>query len=144
MRLIAIRPEYQLTVDSFRNRIFYQNFGHMRLASVLPHYRTDWSAALAEVHPGFSILSDMQVVNEEGKGLMSEFQAVEQLIVLRGVSLVAEVHVPGSAIRHYHEAVTTSQAMPVEYFLDILDAIHFLDNLPVGAQAASQVGNFNY
>ena len=136
MRLIAIRPEYQLTVDLAQNRIFYQNFGHMRMASALPHYRTDWSAALAEVHPGFSILSDMQVVNEEGKGLMSEFQAVEQLIVQRGVSLVAEVHVPGASTRHGHETVTTSQAMPVEYFLDILDATHFLDNLPVSARTA--------
>lgn len=143
MRLIATRPEYQLTVDPSQNRIFYQNFGHMRAASALPHYRTDWGAALAEVHPGFSILSDMQVVNEEGTSLMSEFQAVEQLIVQHGVRLVAEVHMPGSPTRRCHETVTTNQAMPVEYFLDILDATHFLDNLPVGAWAASQTGNFN-
>ena len=130
MHLIALRPEYQITVDRDRNRIFYQNFGPMRNAAALPHYRTDWQAALEKVGPGFCILTDMQVVNENGGGLLSEFQAVEQLIVQRGVSLVAEVHLPGLPTRHCSDAVTTSRAMPVQYFLDVWEASLFLDEQP--------------
>ena len=137
MRIIAFRSEYQLTIDPAQNRIFYQNFGQMRAATFLPHYRDDWSAALAEMSPGFVILSDMQVVNEHGTALLHEFQAVEQLIVQRGVALVAEVHVPGLSTRHYTDAVTTSQAMPVEYFLDIWDATQFLDELQFRADTAA-------
>jgi hypothetical protein len=137
MRLIASRPEYQIAVDLAKNRIFYQNFAPMRAATALPHYRDDWAGALAEVSPGFVILSDMQVVNEPGVDLLTEFQAVEQLIVQRGVALVAEVHVPGLPTRHYTDAVTTSQAMPVEYFLDIWDATQHLDDWQLRTSTAA-------
>ncbi|GAA4055435.1 hypothetical protein GCM10022409_48270 [Hymenobacter glaciei] len=127
MLLIAFRSEYQLTVDPAKNRIFYQNFGQMQGATELPHYRADWSAALAQVQPGFSILSDMQVVNQASPALRAEFVAVEQLIVARGVRIVAEIHIPGLPTRHLSDAVTTSQAMPVRQFLNLWDAAQFLD-----------------
>ncbi|GAB3290151.1 hypothetical protein ACFQT0_09300 [Hymenobacter humi] len=129
MRVIAFRPEYQLTVEDDKNRLFYQNFDPMQQARALPYYREDWSAALAEVRPGFSILSDMQVVNQVNYNLLEEFQAVEQLIVQRGVSMVAEVHVPGLPTRRYSDEITTSQAMPVRHFLTIWEAAQFLDEL---------------
>jgi GTP:adenosylcobinamide-phosphate guanylyltransferase len=129
MRLIAFRPEYQLTVEDDKNRLFYQNFGQMQRATCLPDYIEDWKAALSEVSPGFSILSDMQVVNQTSHDLRSKFQAVEQLIVQRGVSMVAEVHVPGLPTRRSCDAVTTAQVMPVRQFLNIWEAAQFLDDL---------------
>jgi len=137
MLLIAFRAEYQITVDHAKNRVFYQNFGPMRTATALPHYCDDWEAALAEVRTGFCILTDMQVVNENGGALLAGFQAVEQLIVQRGVQLVAEVHLPGLPTRRHTDAVTTRQAMPVEYFLDIWDATQFLDGLQIHAGTAA-------
>ncbi|WP_310397473.1 hypothetical protein [Hymenobacter sp.] len=128
MHLIALRPEYQLTVDDVHNRIFYQNFGPMRGAVSLPHYLTDWAAALAEVRPGFCILSDMQVVNQGNPALLATFQAVERLIVAREVRMVAEIHVPGWPTRRHCDAVTTSQAMPVRQFLSLWEADQFLDD----------------
>ena len=38
MVTITLRPEYQLTVDPAKNRIFYQNFERMQWATSLPHY----------------------------------------------------------------------------------------------------------
>jgi hypothetical protein len=137
MHLIAFRAEYQITVDRAQNRVFYQNFGPMRNATALPYYCDDWNAALAEVQPGFCILTDMQVVNENGGALLNEFQAVEQLIVRRGVHLVAEVHLPGLTTRRHSDAVTTRQAMPVEYFLDIWDATQFLDGVQLSTGTAA-------
>lgn len=112
-----------------RNRIFYQNFGSMRTATVLPHYLTDWTKALAGVGPDFDILSDMQVVNQLDSCLLTDFQAVEQLIVAHNVRMVAEVHLPGLPTRRYCDEVTTSRAMPVRQFLSIWEAAHFLDYL---------------
>ena len=129
MQLIALRPEYQLSVDYAKNRVFYQNFGQMQGAAALPHYLTDWAAALAEVRPGFSILSDMQVVNQVTPALQTNFQAVEQLIVAHGVCVVAEIHVPGQSTRRHSIEVTTSQAMPVRQFLSLWEADQFLDDL---------------
>ena len=129
MQLIALRPEYQLSVDYPKNRVFYQNFGQMQGATALPDYLADWAAALAEVRPGFSILSDMQLVNQVTPALQINFQAVEQLIVARGVCIVAEIHVPGQSARRHSVRVTTSQAMPVRQFLSLWEADQFLDDL---------------
>lgn len=129
MQLIVLRSEYQLSVDLAQNRIFYQNFEPMQSALALPHYVADWSAALAAVRPGFNILSDMQVVNQANHDLLAKFQAVERLIVARGVQVVAEIHVPGQPTRHLADEVTTSQAMPVRQFLSIWEAAQFLDEL---------------
>jgi hypothetical protein len=129
MRLIALRSEYQLMVETGRNCVFYQNFAAMQTAESLPHYLADWTAALAEVGPGFHILSDMQVVNQTSNALRADFQAVEQLIVTRGVRIVAEVHIPGLPTRRHTDEVTTAQAMPVRQFLSIWEAAHFLDYL---------------
>ncbi|WP_426059854.1 hypothetical protein [Hymenobacter sp. B1770] len=139
MRLIAFRPEYQLTVENEKNRLFYQNFLQMQQATCLPHYIEDWKAALAEVSPGFSILSDMQVVNQASQTLRVKFQAVEQLIVQRGVSVVAEVHVPGLPTRRSCDEVTTSQVMPVRQFLTIWEAAQFLDDIDATADESTQV-----
>ena len=129
MHLIALRPEYQLMVEPARNRVFYQNFGPMQTATALPHYEADWAAALAEMRPGFQILSDMQVVNQTTCALLSHFQAAERLIVAHGVHVVAEVHLPGLPTRRLTDEVTTSRAMPVRQFLSIWEAAHFLDYL---------------
>ncbi len=129
MRLICFRPEYQLSVDPAKNRIFYQNFGQMQSATSLPHYLADWQAAVAEVRPGFSILSDMQVVNQTNPALRTEFTAVERLLVAHGVHVVAEIHVPGLPTRRHHDVVTTSQVMPVRHFLTLWEAAQFLDDL---------------
>ena len=128
MRLIALHPKYQLIIEPALNRIFYQNFGPMQAAGP-PRYRADWTAALAEMRAGFHILSDMQVVNQTTNALLADFQAVERLIVARGVHIVAEVHLPGLPTRRHTDEVTTSRAMLVCQFLCIWEAAHFLDYL---------------
>lgn len=130
MVIIAFRPEYQLTVDAAKNRIFYQNFDRMQWATALPHYEADWTAALAEVKAGFCILSDMQVVNQVNPLVpRPEFLAVERLIVAHGVRMVAEIHVPGLPARRHSDVITTSLAMPVRQFLSLWEADQFLDDL---------------
>lgn len=129
MLLVAFRPEYQLSVEPAKNRIFYENFGPMRAATALPDYLADWAATLAKVEPGFSMLCDMQVTNRSNPALLAVFQAAEQLIVARGARVVAEVHVPGRPTRQHRDAVTTDQAMLVRHFLTFWEAAHFLDDV---------------
>ena len=127
MVLIALRPEYQLSVDPAKNRIFYQNFGPMQHAQALPHYFSDWAAALAAVRPGFNMLSDMQVVNQSNQDLIPGFQHVERLIVNRGIRILAEVHMPGLSTRSFSDDITSDKVMPVRRFLSVWEAMQFLD-----------------
>jgi hypothetical protein len=127
MLQVALRTEYQLSVDPARNRVFYQNFAGMQFAQALPHYLDDWAAALQQVRPGFSILSDMRIVNQANPELLVSFQTVEQQIVAHGVRLLAEVHVPGLPTRLYSDYIDNTQAMPVQHCLSVWEALQFLD-----------------
>lgn len=127
MVLLALRPEYQLSVDQTRNCLFYQNFEAMQFAYELPHYVADWQAALTYIRPGFRLLSDMQIVNQANPALLVTFQEVEQLIVDHGVHLMAEVHIPGFPTRHYSTDINNGQAMTVRHFLSVWEALQFLD-----------------
>lgn len=127
MHQVALRAEYQLSVDGAQNRILYENFLAMRGAVALPGYVSDWQMVLQQVRPGFSVLCDMRIVNQANPGLLPTFQAVEQLIVAAGVGLVAEVHVPGLPTRRYSDDVTTEQAMAVSQFMSVWEALQFLD-----------------
>lgn len=129
MLLVAARPEYQLSVEPAKNRVFYQNFGPMQGALALPHYLADWAAALAEVHPGFTILADLQVVNQSNPDLLATFRAVERLLAQHGAGVMAEVHVPGLPTRRHSDEVSTGAATPVRHFLSLWEAVQYLDHL---------------
>ena len=126
MLLVALRSEYQISVDAAKNRVFYQNFEPMQSATFLTHYMSDWAAALAEVRPGFSILADLQVVNQSDPDLLATFRAVERLLAQHGAGVIAEVHVPGLPTRRHSDEVSTGP-VPVRRFLTLWEAAHFLD-----------------
>ena len=127
MLLVALRSEYQISVDVAKNRVFYQNFEPMQNATFLTHYVGDWAAALAEVRPGFSILADLQVVNQANPNLLATFRAVERLLAQHGAGVIAEVHVPGLPTRRHSDEVSTGP-VPVRRFLTLWEAAHFLDH----------------
>ena len=127
MLLVALRSEYQISVDVAKNRVFYQNFEPMQSAMFLTHYVGDWAAALAEVRPGFSILADLQVVNQANPDLLATFRAVERLLAQHGAGVIAEVHVPGLPTRRHSDEVSTGP-VPVRRFLTLWEAAHFLDH----------------
>lgn len=129
MALIAFRPEYQITVEADRNRIFYKPYAALLHAQALPHYLADWQLALASVQPGFTILTDITQHPAPNPTLMDSYVAAQQLIVRAGVRYVAEVHHPEATTEQASTAVSTRSAMPVRHFTDLWAADQFLDSL---------------
>ena len=138
MKLIAFRSEYQITVEPLKNRAFYQNFEAMQQARRLPYYLEDWSKALQEVTPGFTILADLQFVNQTGSAaLRPVFEAAERLLFRHGVRMVAEVHIPGDPTHLLSDEVNIG-SLPVRSFLSLWDADQFLDDLETGLPELDQ------
>ncbi|MGY3089085.1 hypothetical protein ACVWYF_002125 [Hymenobacter sp. UYAg731] len=125
MRLIAFRPEYQITAEPGRNRIFYKHFAELAQAHALPEYLHDWQVALDAVRPGFTILSDMTELSEISEPLAELFAQVQQMLNGRGLRLIATVYAPGKA--HPHEESTPER--PRRIFTDLWEADKFLDEL---------------
>ena len=129
MRLVAFCSEYQITVDSARNRIFYKHYAEIAEARDLPDYLTDWQLALQTMQSGFTILSDMTdlpVVSDHLAGLIGQAQ---ELVIGLGVLLVATVHAPGSETYYTSLVVREESSLPVRTFTDLWEADRFLDQL---------------
>lgn len=129
MRLIAFRPEYQLTADPVKNRIFYKPFAEMNAATALPDFLPDWQRTLAQVQPGFTVLTDTTQLTASNPALLDAFMAAQALIMARGVRTVAEIHRPGATTEAVTEQARSRTALPVRRFVDLWEADKFLDEL---------------
>ena len=132
MPLIAFRPEYQITAEPDQNRLFYKVFAEMQQAQALPHYLADWAAALAAVHPGFTILTNVASLTDVSPDLQPLFVAAQQLIVAQRVAMVAEVHRPDSPTHTNSADISIRSGMPVRTFVDAWEASRFLDEFGSG------------
>ena len=129
MRLIAFRPEYQITVDPVKNRIFYKFFAEMNSAQALPDFLPDWQRTLAQVQPGFTILTDTTQLTASHPDLLDTFVAAQALVLAHGVGTVAEIHRPGAPTEAVTEQARNRSALSVRRFVDLWEADKFLDEL---------------
>ena len=129
MQLIAFCPEYQITVEPDRNRIFYKHYAELAQAQELPNYLNDWRLALAIMQPGFTILSDMTDLPTVSDHLAELIGLAQQLVLGMGVRQVATVHAPSSETYYISETVRAESALPVRTFTDLWEADKFLDKL---------------
>lgn len=129
MQLIAFCPEYQITVEPDRNRIFYKHYAELAQAKELPNYLNDWRLALAIMQPGFTILSDMTDLPTVSDHLAELIGLAQQLVLGMGVRQVATVHAPSSETYYISETVRAESALPVRTFTDLWEADKFLDEL---------------
>ncbi|GAB2849932.1 hypothetical protein [Hymenobacter ruber] len=132
MRLIAFRPEYQITAEPSRNRIFYKHFAELAQAQELPEYLHDWQQALDAMRPGFTILSDMTELPEVSGPLARLFKEVQQMLNGRGLRMIATVYAPDSASGNGQEEESTPER-PRRSFTDLWEADKFLDELAAEA-----------
>ena len=135
MRLIAFRPEYQITAEITRNRIFYKHFAELAQAQELPEYLHDWQQALDSMRPGFTILSDMTELAEVSGPLARLFEQAQQLLDGRGLRMIATVQPPEVALPHAHDSPEAPSKFPRRNFTDLWEADKFLDELAAEPQA---------
>lgn len=129
MPLIAFRPECQITVDPLKNHIFHKVFPELQTASALPFYLEDWAAALAEVRPRFTVLTDVSSLTDTNVALQPVYAAAQQLVVGRGVAMVAEIYRPNSPSHQASLRLSATTQLPVRTFLNAWEADQFLDSL---------------
>ncbi|MCI1186659.1 hypothetical protein MON38_04460 [Hymenobacter sp. DH14] len=133
MRLIAFRPEYQITAEPSRNRIFYKHFAELAQAQELPEYLSDWQQALDAMKPGFTILSDMTELDDVSGPLAKLFEQAQTLLDGRGLRMIATVHAPDVALAHAATSAEAPAKYPRRSFTDLWQADKFLDELAAGA-----------
>lgn len=88
---IAENDFYELRVDSDKNRLYAKATGFWKSPTQVPEYLADLKAALGEIRPGFTVLSDLRMMKPPTTEISHLHREAQRLIVDGGMSRTAEV-----------------------------------------------------
>jgi len=128
MPLVAYRPEYHVRIDEVRNRLIYERFEELTLATTLPYYLSDLERALALLRPGFTVLADLRRTLGPNLRLLSVFLASHTMMMEAEIGMMAEVHPASYTMYQISQAVRAQINVPTRQFTSREEAEAFLDS----------------
>lgn len=131
MLLIAYRPEYHVRVDEARNRMVYERFEELTLATELPYYLSDLQRALALLRPGFTVLADLRRTLGPNLRLLSLFLKSHTMMMQAGIGMMAEVHPASHTMYQISQVVRAQTHLPTRQFTSREEADAFLDSFQI-------------
>lgn len=131
MFLVAYRPEYHVRIDETRNRLVYERFEELTIATELPHYLSDLQRALAMLRPGFTILADLRRTLGPNLGLLPLFVNSHTMMMKAGIGMMAEVHPASHTMYQISHAVRAQTHVPTRQFTSREAAEAFLDSFQI-------------
>ncbi|HEX8425653.1 hypothetical protein [Hymenobacter sp.] len=135
MALVAFRSEYQITVDADCNRVTYERFEELSMATDLPYFLDDWQRALSYIKPNFTVLIDLRRRIGPNVWLMPIYLELHYLLLEAGVGIVAEVHPTVFNMSQISRTLREQTKLPVQLFIDRAEAEAFLDSFRMGSAA---------
>lgn len=131
MLLVAYRPEYHVRVDKARNRMVYERFEELTLATELPYYLSDLQRALALLRPGFTALADLRRTLGPNLRMLPVFIESYHLMMQAGIGMMAEVHPASHTMYQLSQAVRDQTHVPTRQFTSREEAEAFLDSFQI-------------
>lgn len=123
---IAQKPQYKLSVSKAKNRVYLTIIGFWRKPAEVPEYVHDWRKAIAELSPGFTLLTDARQMKIHPNSVIGLHEEAQSLIIKAGVRKVAEVQANKVAEMQL-DGVSKETKMPKRNFNDPAKAEQWLD-----------------
>jgi hypothetical protein len=139
MLLVAYRPEYHVRIDEARNRLVYERFEELTIATELPYYLSDLQRALAMLRPGFTILADLRRTLGPNLSLLPLFVNSHTMMMEAGIGMMAEVHPASHTMYQISHAVRAQTHVPTRQFTSREEADAFLDSFQI--ESDSEAGS---
>ncbi len=124
---------YQIGIDKSKNRIYLTILGFWRSPEEVGEYLPDLDGALAELRPGFTLLTDLTQMKSHPQALNPVHLGAQQLLLSRGLTQTAEI-VRSSFVQFQAESLSKQSAMPRRQFSTFEEATTYLDqfaSLPI-------------
>lgn len=124
---IAQTPQYELLVSKIKNRVYLRIIGFWRSPEQVSNYLSDWARALAEIKPGFTLLTDAREMKIHPASVRVLHQEAQAMVVSAGVRQVAEVQKDMIAEMQL-DGVSLETNMPKKNFTDVQEAERWLNS----------------
>lgn len=125
---IAQTPQYEISVDKAKNRVYLRIIGFWRSPEVVPEYINDWKRAVAVVDKGFTLLTDATEMKIHPGAVRELHGQAQALIISKGVKKVAELQADKSSEIQLN-GVSKETQMPKKNFTSKKEAEKWLDEL---------------
>ena len=123
---IAQTPQYQISVQKEKNRAFLKINGFWRNAEQVSNYLTDWEKAVAELKPGFTLLTDATEMKIHPTSVRELHEKAQAYVIKAGVRKVAELQLNKVAELQL-DSVSKDTKMPKQNFNTREEAELWLD-----------------
>ena len=123
---IAQTPQYQIDVQKEKNRAFLKINGFWRNPEQVSGYLSDWEKAVAELKPGFTLLTDATEMKIHPLTVRVSHEQAQILIIKAGVRKVAELQ-QNKVAELQLDTVSQDTKMPKKNFNEREEAEKWLD-----------------
>ncbi|QHL87030.1 hypothetical protein GU926_06105 [Nibribacter ruber] len=121
-------PLYELSVDSCKNRVYFNAKETLSNPDQVPDFIRDWEDALELVQPGFTLLADLSQVSYISQSLEALTMHVHRVMVEAGIHQAAEVYQKEDVEVHLSKIAQRTD-FPLNFFDNVQDAERWLDEL---------------
>ena len=126
-RTIAKREQYQIEVDSDKNRMYYTMRGFWNSPADFPDYSNDCDKGVAAVKPGFTLLVDIRDFKTPSLSVKPMFEERQRILKNAGLKKVAEVFSHDVIAQMSLDSVARRSGMQKRNFTDMAEAEAWLD-----------------
>lgn len=126
---IKENQHYKLYTNSTKNRIYFSMVGKVQDESQIPYFIEDWKRAIAQVSTNFTILSDIRLMDLQGKTIEKLHKKVQSFLTENGLLETAEVMPMNDIADLQASQMVEHSGMPTTKFRSIEEAENYLDTI---------------
>lgn len=127
-QIISQNKFYKIVIDKSINRAYVTIIGFWRNTQEVASYLPDCEKALAQLTPGFTLLTDLTQMKVHPKELQEVHLAAQALLLQKGLSQTVEV-ISSSFVQFQTGNISKSSKMPLRQFASQQEAEAYLDSV---------------
>ncbi|WP_338790404.1 hypothetical protein V9L05_02950 [Bernardetia sp. Wsw4-3y2] len=126
---IEENQHYKLYISSTKNRIYFSMVGKLQDENQIPCFIEDWKRAIAQVTTNFTVLSDIRLIDLQGKKIEKLHEKVQSFLTENGLLETAEVMPMNDIADLQANQMVERSGMPTTKFRSIEEAENYLDTI---------------
>jgi hypothetical protein len=127
-QVISQNRFYQIAINKSINRAYITIIGFWRNKQEAASYLPDLEKALAQLKPGFTLLTDLTQMKTHPAEVQDVHLAAQALLLRKGLIQTAEI-ISSSLVQFQTDKISKNSKMPLRQFTSQQEATSYLDTV---------------
>lgn len=126
---IIDRKNYIISIDKTKNRVYFQLHKQLWKLNDMDLLLMDWKEVLIEIHPNFTILSDIRNMQIQSPALDKSHEEIQKYVAESGLLKLARVLPHNDIVNLQFGRIVERSAIPNNAFYTVEDAEKYLNEI---------------